>query len=282
MFKLPILVVAVSWGLTACVSSHYSQPSNLRFQEKKQENTQTVNVKRDDKLCEGDTKEKQNCPIDFYIDSIQAGRFYINNSAQYHLKPENYNFKVKNCTEQECVSCDVDVSTNNLDERNFLLSVNDEGRPFISNGGVPLVCSSDKKISPPKESTVHIDLAADTLFKFNGSSLNDILPNGYQEVVDLSSKIKNEYVSVSQIKLVGHTDRLGSTNYNQQLGLNRANTVKNLFIQEGVTGVTITALSSGEQQPVTDGCFSVTAKEDLRACLQPDRRVTVEITGISK
>ena len=127
-----------------------------------------------------------------------------------------------------------------------------------------------------------MDLAADTLFKFDGSSLNDLLPKGRQEVLDVASQIRNNFVSVSQIKLVGHTDRLGSDSYNNQLGQNRADTVRNLLIQNGVAGNVISTASAGKRQPVTNGCFDVKQREALHACLQPDRRVTVEITGLSK
>ncbi|WP_373683963.1 OmpA family protein [Acinetobacter sp. YH12080] len=127
-----------------------------------------------------------------------------------------------------------------------------------------------------------MDLAADTLFKFDGSSLNYLLPKGRQEVLEVASQIRNNFFSVSQIKLVGHTDRLGNDSYNNQLGQKRADTVRNLLIQNGVAGNVISTASAGKRQPVTNGCFDVKQLEALHACLQPDRRVTVEITGLSK
>lgn len=288
MLRLSILTVVTSLGMMACTSNPYSQPSNLRFQEKKQENNQIIHVKRDGKLCADDTADAQNCPINFYIDSIQAGSFYINNTAQYRLKPETYNFKVKNCTAgTDCQSCDVDIRPEHLTDREFILSVDDTGKPFISNGGQALACTVKPKapayVAPaPVESTVTINLAADTLFKFNGSSLKDLLPKGRQEVLNVASQISTGFVSVSQIKLVGHTDHLGSDSYNQQLGQNRAETVRNLLVQNGIAGNIVSTASAGKSQPVTDGCPNVKAREALKACLQPDRRVTVEITGITK
>ncbi|WP_227574857.1 OmpA family protein [Acinetobacter calcoaceticus] len=268
-------MIAVSIGLSACAANNYTQPSKLRFQEKDIKNIQVVNVKRDDKLCSGDTAEKQNCPINFYIDNIQSGSFFINNAAQYYLKSETYNFKVKNCTSEECRTCDVDLQTNQLADNNFILSVDEKGTPYIINGGKELVCAK-------KELTSTIELSADALFKFNGSTLNDLLPEGRQKIIDLASKISNEYISVREIKLVGHTDRLGDDGYNQQLGQNRADTVRNLLIQNGMSEGVISATSMGETQPVTNGCPTVNSHESLKACLQPDRRVTVEISGISK
>jgi len=287
MLRLSFLAIVTSLGVVACTLNPYSEPSNLRFQESKEGRTQIVNIKRDNKLCSGDTTETQNCPINFYIDSIEAGVFYINNSAKYYLKPETYSFKVKNCSSaKECKSCDVDLSVNNSIQQDFILSVDGAGKPFILNNGQPLSCSVKTQdvanIIPSVERTVKVDLAADTLFKFNGSSLNDLLPKGHQEISDVATKISTGFASVRQIKLVGHTDRLGSDTYNMELGQKRAETVRNLLIEKGVSKNIISATSSGEQQPVTDGCPNIKSHEALKTCLQPDRRVTVEITGISK
>ncbi|WP_407503110.1 OmpA family protein [Acinetobacter baumannii] len=162
----------------------------------------------------------------------------------------------------------------------LVLSVNTDGKPFISNNGQPLNCEV-KPQAAAQEHTIRVD-AADTLFKFDGSSLNDLLSKGRQEVLNVASKISNNFVSVSRINLVGHTDRLGSDSYNNQLGQNRADTVRNLLVQNGVAGSMISTASGGKRQPVTNGCFNVKQREALHACLQPDRRVTVEITGITK
>lgn len=286
MFRLRFLIVALSIGVTACASKQYSQPLDLRFQESKHENTQTINVKRSSELCAEDTAEKQNCPIKFYIDNIHSGSFYINNSTNYSLKPDVYNFKVKNCIADSCQTCDVDLSVNNLASPNFILSVDNAGKPFISNNGQSLVCEDLSKheefIAPPVEKTVTVDLSADTLFQFNGSSLNDLLPEGRQKILKVASQISSDFVSVRQIKLVGYTDRLGTEIYNKNLGQNRADTVRNLLVQKGVSENIISTSSMGKYKPITDGCFNIKQREELEACLQPDRRVTVEITGISK
>ena len=287
MWKLSLLTTVISLVVASCASDPYSKPSALRFQNNKQGYNQEINVNRDAKLCAGDTRDEQSCPIHFYIDSIESGKFYINNTAKYYLKPEVYNFKVKNCSgEKNCQSCDVDLRPDQLKDRNFILSVDAAGVPFISNNGHPLACrqqpAAQKPVVAPVEHTETIDLAADTLFKFDGSSLNDLLPKGRQEVQDVASKISTGFVSVSKIILVGHTDRLGSETYNQKLGQNRAETVRSLLVQNGVSANIISVASAGKNQPVTDGCPTVKSREALKACLQPYRRVTVQITGITK
>lgn len=289
MFRYSFLGIFVSLGMIGCATAQYSQPSDLRFQKEQAKYIQKIQIKRDAVLCADDTTEQQKCPIELYIDNFKSGTFYINNSAHYYLKPETYNFKVKNCTTDECKSCDVDLNPQKLENNHFTLSVDGNGHPFILNGDKPLVCAEEIKKSQnvpastvSSETTTVIDLAADTLFKFDGSSLNDLLPKGRQEVIDLAQKITSGYASVREIKLVGHTDRLGNDQYNQKLGQSRADTVRNLLVQNGVSGNVISTASAGKHQPVTDGCFDVKQREELKTCLQPDRRVTVEITGIRK
>lgn len=286
MYKFTLFGIALSFGLTACISNQYTQPISLQFQEKNLTNNKVLQVKRDGVLCSGDTSDKQTCPINFYIDNILSGTFYTNNSATYHLKPEEYNFKVKNCTNGSCQTCDVDLKTNTIENQSITLSVDTKGQPFISNNEQVLICSDQKQVPPvyvfPVESTTTIDLAADTLFKFNGSSLNDLLPKGREEILDVASQISNNFISIREVKLTGHTDHLGSDSYNQKLGQSRADTVRDLLVQNGIAGNIISTTSAGKQNPVTKGCFETLLNEELKTCLQPDRRVSVEIIGISK
>ena len=273
-------------GLVACTSMPNTSPEHLRFQEKKHGRSIEVNVVRDEKLCADDTKEKQNCPTQLLIDDLDSGRFYIHNEARYFLKNEKYNFKVRNCTD-ECRVCEAEILPSELINSRIHLSLDDQGLPLMLNEDNQLLCREDKQeraaqASEVEEAVTHINLAADTLFKFDKSSLNDLLPKGRLEVIDVATKIKNNYVKVSNINLTGHTDRLGSEAYNLGLGEKRAQTVRALLIENGVPASIIQAKSVGEAMPITDGCFAVLERNALRDCLQPDRRVSIEILGISK
>ena len=132
------------------------------------------------------------------------------------------------------------------------------------------------KPQPPAET---INMSADALFRFNGGGSNDLLPKGQQELAALAQHLQSSYTKIDQISLIGHTDRLGSESYNQQLGLQRAQTVRGYLIDQGLPAELLHYRSAGETQPVTDGCHHVTERRALQACLQPDRRVTLEIIG---
>ena len=143
----------------------------------------------------------------------------------------------------------------------------------------------DHKWCPPEvvapiAATERVNLAADALFSFDKASSADLLPAGKVTLEKLAATLKDGYVQVDKIALIGHTDRLGNDQYNYQLGLRRSKTVKAYLLSLGVTAPISTA-SAGETQPITN-CIGVKPTPALKACLQPDRRVAVEITGVRK
>ncbi len=129
--------------------------------------------------------------------------------------------------------------------------------------------------------TENISLSADALFKFDKYAEKDLLEKGRKTLDILARRLKTSYATIEELNLVGHTDRLGSNEYNYTLGLNRAKTIRNYLQSRGVNAP-VKVNSAGEKQPVTNGCQGITPKSALTACLQPDRRVTVQIKGQRK
>ena len=124
-----------------------------------------------------------------------------------------------------------------------------------------------------------ITLSADVLFKFDRYREKDMLSAGRAKLDDVADQINN-YIkeTVEVITLTGHTDRLGSDAYNQRLSERRAKTVKNYLVKKGVDGGKITDSGRGEREPVVQ-CKGNKATKKLIRCLQPNRRVEVEIRG---
>lgn len=142
-------------------------------------------------------------------------------------------------------------------------------------------CPPDTPVpATPVARTERVNLAADALFSFDKASSTDLLPAGKETLDKLAATLSEGYIQVDKISLVGHTDRLGDANYNYKLGLRRSETVKAYLQSRGVTAP-ITTASAGETQPTTN-CPGTKSTTALKACLQPDRRVVVEITGIRK
>ena len=127
-----------------------------------------------------------------------------------------------------------------------------------------------QQIAPQK-----ISLSADALFAFDKSTLK---PEGKEELDKLAVDLSN--VSYDSIHVTGHTDRIGSTKYNQKLSERRANTVRDYLVAKGIPADRIVAEGKGETQPVTrPGDCTGPKSRKLIACLQPDRRVDVEVNG---
>ncbi|MCK9387669.1 MAG: OmpA family protein [Sulfuritalea sp.] len=120
-----------------------------------------------------------------------------------------------------------------------------------------------------------VKLNADTLFDFNKS---DLRPAGKAALDDFVAKSKD--IKPEVIMAVGHADRFGSDNYNQRLSENRAAAVKTYLLSKGIEANRIQTEGRGETQPVTkaDECLGAKSAKVI-ACLQPDRRVDIEVIG---
>ncbi len=125
-----------------------------------------------------------------------------------------------------------------------------------------------------------INLSADALFPFDKGSSRDLLPAGKAQLDKLATALTTGYAKVERIHLVGHTDRLGNEAYNSNLGLQRAQAVKDYLQSQGVNAA-MTVATAGKSQPVSQGCTGANSAE-LKACLQPDRRVSIDIYGVKK
>lgn len=88
-------------------------------------------------------------------------------------------------------------------------------------------------------------------------------------------------VAIGAVIVTGHTDRIGSLNYNMKLSERRAITVKDYIVSKGVDQKLIFWEGKGPKQPipVTKFCDNKMKRKQLIECLAPNRRVTVEVVG---
>lgn len=132
----------------------------------------------------------------------------------------------------------------------------------------------------PKPAAEKITLAADALFDFDKATLR---PEGKAKLDDVVSKLNK--IALEVIIAVGHTDRLGGDKYNQKLSERRAQSVKDYLVGKGVEPNRVYTEGKGETQPKTTGCNMKPESgknKKLTECLQPDRRVDIEIIGTQK
>ncbi|WP_237726132.1 OmpA family protein [Variovorax sp. CF313] len=120
-------------------------------------------------------------------------------------------------------------------------------------------------------------LGADGLFRFDGRSLADLLPEGRRKLDALASDLGSSARPVDSIRVTGHTDRLGSNSYNQALSLARASTVRDYLVQAGVPAQAVQVQGKGESEPKVQ--CTQTRRADLIDCLAPNRRVEIEVSA---
>ncbi|MES2283044.1 MAG: OmpA family protein [Pseudomonadota bacterium] len=124
-------------------------------------------------------------------------------------------------------------------------------------------------------------LLTDTLFKFDKSGIEDMIPGGMQRLNDVAQRLK-AYKSIQTLTVLGYTDRLGSDDYNDKLSEARAKTVQAYLESLGVKSAAAVAQGKGKRDAVSKDCSATLGREQLIQCLQPDRRVTIEVTGTAK
>ena len=147
--------------------------------------------------------------------------------------------------------------------------------PMPAPAPVPVV------VSPPVLAVVpqpqRVSFSADSLFAFDHA---EVRPDGRAALDRFAKQLDG--TRFDEVVVEGHTDRLGSTAYNQRLSEQRANAVKAYLTGSGgIDGSKIRATGKGESKPVTrpEDCKGGHQTAKLIACLQPDRRVDVEVTG---
>jgi len=173
-------------------------------------------------------------------------------------------------------SIDTDITTKEDAEKVVGKIVN---RTFLVNRKVEECDPPIAEATPPQKDVIlkNIELSADALFDFDSATLNKQLIK--KNMSHILEQVNRSDISVTRIVVSGHSDRLGKAGYNQRLSEERAQAVVNYLIFEEVR-VPIESIGYGSRQPITDSeCSSQLSQKSLIDCLQPDRRVSVELWG---
>jgi len=134
--------------------------------------------------------------------------------------------------------------SNSLDRYNVLAGVSFTGpqaKPAYAAPGKGKVVYRDRVIEVEKV------LFQDVNFEFDKATLTDL---GRGRTYLIAQKLK-EGKNV-QVEVQGHTDYIGTDEYNKTLGLKRAETVKAELIRLGVDPASISTVSYGESKPLID------------------------------
>jgi len=130
----------------------------------------------------------------------------------------------------------------------------------------------------PKKPAV-VNLSSTELFEFNKATLTDEAKKKLDS--EVVAKLKDAS-DVRYINVNGHTDRLGSAQYNQRLSEKRADAVRAYLVSRGVDESKIETFGYGKTTPVKSCPDQKGGRTGLIECLAPNRRVVVEIQGTPK
>ena len=118
-------------------------------------------------------------------------------------------------------------------------------------------------------------LSVDELFDFDSASLR---PEGRNTLDALAGQITA--ANYDSVAIVGHADRIGAADYNQQLSERRAQALRDYLVAQGIDPRRTFATGVGSSEPVTTRADCAGAHgARLIQCLQPDRYADVTVGG---
>jgi OOP family OmpA-OmpF porin len=125
-----------------------------------------------------------------------------------------------------------------------------------------------------------VSLNSDVLFEFDKSVLR---PEGRAKLDELATRLGD--ARVDRVEVAGYADRIGKEKYNEQLSQRRAEAVQEYLAQSAkLAPQQVQAEGRGEANPVTgQQCAKMgperKSNKKLVDCLQPDRRVEIQVLG---
>ena len=120
------------------------------------------------------------------------------------------------------------------------------------------------EVTRPAENEIAVQLTNDILFDFNSATLRPESQSTLRDLADNFRRYTDESISVE-----GHTDNIGTPQYNQTLSERRAYSVHDYLVDQGVPSSRVTAIGYGETRPK--------ATNDTPEGRQLNRRVEIHI-----
>ena len=149
---------------------------------------------------------------------------------------------------------------------------------------LPVAAPKPVVVAPiPATAPVAVALTANVLFDFDKYTADHIRGTSRNELDTLIARTKQEGIRIESVTIIGYADRLNGTGnkaYNQQLSQKRVNTVRDLLVAQGLTGLQMSIDAKGDSTQVVACQAQFKNPADLRDCLLPNRRVQVELKGV--
>ena len=121
------------------------------------------------------------------------------------------------------------------DEKKEVTKVNEQGVEEDETPQVVIVTENEKK-----------EVMQIIYFDFDNSKLSEVSKNTLSNFLDKNKKKLSRYI------ILGHTDTKGSSKYNMNLSIERAESVKEVLLDQGITPDDISILGKGENELAID------------------------------
>lgn len=132
------------------------------------------------------------------------------------------------------------------------------------------------RLKTPVKAPVHKELSGSSLFAFGSAALSE---EGVSHVTQLANELKGETLEGKHVVVTGHTDRIGNPVKNQQLSLARAESVKSMLVQQGISSSIIETRGMGDAMPRVN-CPGKKSPAVIE-CLAPNRRMALDVVDIN-
>lgn len=151
-------------------------------------------------------------------------------------------------------------------------------QPYVTADGTQ-ECDPQLVAKAPAVKMVPVSYTTEVLFAFNDDRLG---AEALERLDELTQRLVA--LEIDTITAAGYADVIGSSHYNQLLSARRVWAVRDYLAARGITLERLHLEAKGDREPtVADACGFSNLEQDskakLIACLQPDRRVKLEVTG---
>ena len=133
-------------------------------------------------------------------------------------------------------------------------------------------------VAPVMPLPTKVTLSANSKFDFDKTTVK---PEDKREIDTFTSQLNG--LNFDTVQVTGHTDRIGTHEYNMNLSTRRADAVKGYIVEStGIPSDKINAQGVDGSHPITKAgeCPGTKVTQQLIDCLQPDRRVEIEVVGM--
>lgn len=151
-------------------------------------------------------------------------------------------------------------------------------KPAPKPAAAPAAKPAPAPVAKPAPKPKTLRVTAVGLFDFNKVALTEQARRLIDK--DVVSKL-GLFATIQVVNVNGHTDRLGSAQYNQKLSEKRAEAVKAYLVAKGVDAAKIETFGYGKTLPVRS-CPDQKDRAAMISCLEANRRVEVEVIGLPK